>query len=165
MKITVTGIEETIAKLEKVEHPEKLIHQAIHEAIKEAENIVLDAYDSQSDVGNNDYKTAVEEMPNGYKLTVSGTDVGFLEFGAGWGVMTDEFEEQADYDVAVGSYSDIEMGQFFRTGHRFWWYVDGGQKQFFRYISPTRGMQRALDYLRSNLASIVKEKIDEWIGN
>ena len=160
MNITVTGIDEAIAKLEKAKDIDKPIKEGIYEAMQTAEEMVLNAYGS-SNSGNDDYVTSIEEMPNGYVLTASGESVGFLEFGAGWGVMPDEFADEVDYDVAVGSYSDIEMGQFFKTGHRFWFY----EKQMFRYVNPTRGMQKALDYLRDNLASIVQGKIDEWIGN
>lgn len=166
MILTVTGIDEAIATLERAERIDVPIHKGIERAMARAKILVLTAYGSQSDSGNTDFAVTIEELPNGFVLTASGGDVGFLEFGAGWGVMPDEFAAEVDFDVAVGSYSDIEMGQFFRTGHRFWWYVDGtGQKQFFRYVNPTRGMQEALDYLRSNLQRIVEEEITKWIGN
>lgn len=166
MNIVVTGIDEAIATLEKAQNIDEPIKEAIHDVIKEASNIVADAYATQGGDGNTDYAIIIEPLPNGWVLRASGGDVGFLEFGAGWGVMPDSFADEVDYDVAVGSYSDISMGQFARTGHRFWWYVDdGGNKHFYRYVNPTRGMQLALNHVRGNLFKAVEEKIKRWIGN
>ena len=165
MKVSVTGIEDAIAKLDKVEDADRLIMEGINEAMHEAAEKVRSAYASQST--NQNFSVDITRIPEGYVLTAQGADVGFLEFGAGWGVMPDEFTDQVDFDVAVGSYSDVEMGQFYKTGHRFWWYVgsEGGRKQYFTHIDATRGMQHALDYLRNNLTPIVRKRIDEWIGN
>lgn len=160
MNVTVTGIDEAIAKLEKAKDIDKPIKEGIYEAMKEAENIVLDAYHWQGGE-NDDYVTEIAEMPNGYVLTASGEDVGFLEFGVGIMTTPDEFADEVGYPVAVGSYSEMNQGQFAKSGYRFWWY----EKVRYRGLLPTRGMQRALDYLRDNLISIVQGKIDEWIGN
>ena len=160
MNLTITGIDETIATLEKAEDIDIPIKEAIYVAMQEAESIVLNAYRFQGG-GNDAYFTKIEEMPNGYTLTASGEDVGFLEFGVGIMTSPDEFADEVDYSVEVGSYSEANQGQFMASGYRFWWY------EHTRYVGllPTRGMQQALDYLRNNLLSIIKEKINEWIGN
>ena len=82
MNIVVTGIDETIAKLEKAKDIDKPIKEGIYQVMQEAERIVLTKYSLQGN-GNDDYVTSIEEIPNGYMLTASGEDVGFLEFGAG----------------------------------------------------------------------------------
>lgn len=165
MNITVTGIDEAITKLEKAKDIDKPIKEGIYEAMQTAEEMVLSAYSSQGG-GNNDYITSIEEMPNGYVLTASGGDVGFLEFGAGWEVEPDDFAKEVDFPVQVGSFSIENGGQFARTGLRYWFYggeVYEGTEGIKLY--PTRGMQKALDYLRDNLANIVNAKVKAWIGN
>lgn len=161
MILTVTGIEETIATLEKAEKIDKPIKEAIYMAMQEAENLVLNAYRFQSVGKNDDYYTKIEEIPNGYTLTASGEDVGFLEFGVGIMTTPDEFADEVSFPVYVGSYSEANQGQFMKSGYRFWWFG----KSRYTGLLPTRGMQRALDYLMDNITSIIEEKINEWIGN
>ena len=63
MIITVTGIDEAIAKLEKAEQIEKPILEGILEVLKEAERIVTTRYSLQGN-GNEDFVTDIEEIPN-----------------------------------------------------------------------------------------------------
>lgn len=158
MKITINGVDKVIEKLDKLQKIEIPVMQGLKECLEEAQRIAESAYASQGE--NTDYSSNIEAIENGYRLVMSGEDVGFLEFGAGWGVMPDEFADQVDYEVRMGSYSDENMGLFAKTGYRYWYY----QKQPYTHIDPTRGMQRALDYVRDNIEMHITKKVDEWIG-
>ena len=105
MNIVVTGIDETIAELEKAKDIDKPIKEGIYEVMQEAEDIVLTKYSLQGN-GNDDYVTSIEELPNGYVLTASGEDVGFLEFGAGVFTEADEFADEVGYPVTPWSWSE-----------------------------------------------------------
>lgn len=158
--IEVRGIEDALATLENAQNVETPVMEGIKEVMEKAQELVEAAYESQWE-GNTDFSIKLTEIEHGYVLTASGEDVGFLEFGAGWGVMPDEFASEVDYDVPMGSYSIENMGQFAETGLRYWYY----EGERYTYIDPTRGMQIALDYVRDNLARVVSEKIRKWIGN
>ncbi len=159
--ITITGLEETKALLDKVQNLERPLKEACKELCEMAELVVERRYSMYPQSGNVDYMTEIEELPFGYRLTVSGEDVGFLEFGTGIFASPDEFESQVSYDIAPGSWSELHARQF-REGHLYWWY--GGEKT--QGTPPTRGMHVALEEVRNNIDEIVKRKVDEWIhGN
>lgn len=165
MIITVTGIDETIAKLEKAEQIEKPILEGILEVLQEAERIVSTRYSLQGN-GNEDFVTDIEEIPNGYMLTVSGEDVGFLEFGAGVFTEADEFADEVGFPVAPWSWSESHPhsenpNARYGAKNGFWWYNN------IRYtgLAPMRGMQQALDHVRNTIQGVIERKIAEWIGN
>ena len=158
MKITITGLDEVLKKLDRAKNVDKPIMDGLYEAMQEAQNIAMEAYAWQGGE-NEDYDSYITEKDNGYVLTMSGEDVGFLEFGVGIMTTADEFADEVDFDVSVGSYSKFNQGQFERSGYRFWWY-EGVR---YKGLLPTRGMQRALDFLRNNLMDIVERKCKEWI--
>ena len=165
MIITVTGIDEAIAKLEKAEQIEKPILEGILEVLKEAERIVSTRYSLQGN-GNEDFVTDIEEIPNGYMLTVSGEDVGFLEFGAGVFTEADEFADEVGFPVAPWSWSESHPhsenpNARYGAKNGFWWYNN------IRYtgLTPMRGMQQALDHVRNTIQGVIERKIAEWIGN
>ena len=160
--ITVSGAESVLEKLNKLETIENPIMEGLREVIDEAEEIATYLYttqvgenewDSSLESGNADFHAEIIEMPNGYTLRMSGEDVGFLEFGAGVLTTEDEFAQEVGYDVSPWSYSGNDRG-FWRWKHK-------------RYtgLTPTRGMQAALDYIRDHVVDVVQRKIDEWIGN
>lgn len=165
MIVRVTGIDEAIAKLEKAEQIEKPILEGILEVLKEAERIVTTRYSLQGN-GNEDFVTDIEEIPNGYMLTVSGEDVGFLEFGAGVFTEADEFADEVGFPVAPWSWSESHPhsenpNARYGAKNGFWWYNN------IRYtgLAPMRGMQQALDHVRNTIQGVIERKIAEWIGN
>lgn len=165
MNVTVTGIDEAITKLEKAKNIDKPIKEGIYEVMQEAEDIVLTKYSLQGN-GNDDYVTSIEELPNGYVLTASGEDVGFLEFGAGVFTEADEFADEVGYPVTPWSWSESHPhsenpNARYGAKNGFWWWSN------IRYtgLTPTRGMQSALDHIRNTLVGVINRKIDEWIGN
>ena len=158
MIVKVTGIDEAIATLEKAENIQEPLQQACVELVQRGAEVAESAYASQDE--NTDYFIDVEEMPNGAVLTASGGDIGFLEFGAGILVATDDPFAGEFGDVHPGSWSASKgTGEFAKYGS---WHHKG---QWYAYVAPTRGMQRALNEIYLNANSVVNRKISEWIGN
>lgn len=165
VNITVTGVEDAIALLEKAKNIETPLLEACRELIESAALTVISSYQMMAVRGNDDFHTSIEPIEHGYRLTVSGEDVGFLEFGAGVFVdTTDEFVSEVDYPVYPGSWSELQPhspnARYFAKD-RFWWWSN------YRYegLIATRGMQKALDKIRIKAEEVVKRKIDEWLGN
>lgn len=165
VNITVTGVDEAIALLEKAKDIDRPLLEACEDLINIARIIVISRYSLQGN-GNDDFTTNVEPITNGYRLTVSGEDVGFLEFGAGVFTEADEFADDVDFPIYPGSWSELNPHSnnpnaryFAKNG--FWWWSN------IRYtgLIATRGMQRALDEIRIQADTIVKRKIEEWLGN
>lgn len=163
--VELHGIDYALEVLGRAENIDKPMIEACRELVETAALTVLARYSMMSQRGNSDFHTSIEPIENGYKLTVSGEDVGFLEFGAG--VFTDdqnEFVNQVGFPVYPGSWSESHPHSpnsryFAKNG--FWWWSD------YRYsgLIATRGMQSALDKVRLQAEEVVKRKIDEWLGN
>lgn len=142
------------------------IRKILRQVMGEARKFVTNEYKAQADANNTDFKAFVRTQANSAVLTVKGTDVGFLEFGAGVGTAPDEFAEQVEYFVYDGSYSDAHNGMYKRTGYRFWIYgVAGESKQKYTGITATHGMQQTLDELRQYGMDYIRERIASWIVN
>ena len=168
VNITVTGIEDAIGLMEKARDIEKPLLEACRELVEIARGVVEARYGiSYASVnGNKDFHTSIVPIQHGYRLTVSGEDVGFLEFGAGVFTEADEFAAEVGYPVYPGSWSELNSHSdnpnaryFAKNG--FWWWNN------FRYtgLIATRGMQKALDETRIQANEVVRRKIDEWLGN
>lgn len=163
--VELHGIDYALEVLGRVENIDKPMMEACRELIGMAERIVLSRYSLQSN-GNNDFQTSIEPIENGYRLTVSGEDVGFLEFGAGVFTEADEFASQVDFPIYPGSWSELHEHSdnpnaryFAKNG--FWWWSN------IRYtgLIATRGMQKALDEVRLQADEVARRKINEWLGN
>lgn len=168
LEVRLSGIDASIALMEKAMEIDKPLLEACMVLIKKAESVVRERYGiSYASVnGNRDFYTSISPIKDGYKLTVSGEDIGFLEFGAGVFTETDEFASEVDYPIYPGSWSELHEHSdnpnaryFAKNG--FWWWSN------FRYtgLIATRGMQRALDEIRLQADEEVKRKINEWLGN
>lgn len=166
--VELKGMDYALELLGRAENLETPMLNACRELIEMAEGIVIARYSISyaSSNGNDDFTTHIEPIENGYRLVASGEDVGFLEFGAGVFTEADEFAEQVDFPVYPGSWSELQPHSdnpnaryFAKNG--FWWWSN------FRYtgLIATRGMQRALDEIRSQADAIARKKIEEWLGN
>lgn len=165
MKVTITGIDEVLAKLKKVETVNEALKAACLELLETAEQIVLTKYSLHSGDGNTDYSTEIQMQANGGTLYISGADVGFLEFGAGVFTEPNEFASEVDYPVYPGSWSESHPHSenpnaryFAKNG--FWWWSN------IRYtgLAPTRGAMTALETIRNTVDEVVQKKVSEWIG-
>ena len=131
------------------------------ELIERAERIVNFQYSAQFLAENVNYSTHITKGKDSATLTVSGADVGFLEFGAGIGVQPNEFAEEVTFPVYRGSYSDESGGMYQRTHYTFWvWH-----KQSFNGIPATGGMQKALDNLRNSILDYMRKRIISYLNN
>lgn len=164
--VQLKGIDAALEVLGKIENIETPMLEACKELIEMAERIVISRYSLMWSSGNKDYTTIIEPIENGYKLTVSGEDVGFLEFGAGVFTEADEFAEQVNFPIYPGSWSELHPHSdnpnaryFAKNG--FWWWSN------IRYtgLIATRGMQKALDEIRLQADEVVRRKLNEWLGN
>lgn len=72
--------------------------------------------------GNTDATITTLPMKNGYKISMSGSDVYFIEFGTGKDV--DPHGDMVSVPVYPGSYSESHARQYSEKG--FWWY--GGEQ-------------------------------------
>lgn len=156
--ILLKGLDKAISKITRLMNLP--YNDITGELADEAKRIVDGAYSSASSPGNNDWVSYVEPYKKGHRVVVTGSDVGFLEFGTGVSVKTDELETQMPYPVASGSWSETHSRQFSERGS--WFY--GGEK--LKGTPPTRGMQQALDYIRQEAGVKANRKIEKWIkGN
>ena len=135
------------------------IQRFLRDIMSSAEAMVDMFYAPYADTGNTSYRTKVTSSKNTATLTVSGEDVGFLEFGAGFGVSLDEFALQVPYFVSPGSYSIYNGREFIEKG--FWYYA----KVRYDAIPATHGMQAALDLVRTEIQTYLHDRIMQYIWN
>lgn len=163
--VELNGMDYALEVLGRIENIAQPMMEACRELIEMAERTVISRYSLQSN-GNDDFHTSIEPIENGYRLTVSGEDVGFLEFGAGVFTEADDFAEQVDFPIYPGSWSELHEHSdnpnaryFAKNG--FWWWSN------IRYtgLIATRGMQKALDEIRLQADEVARRKINEWLGN
>lgn len=155
--ITISGLDETMASLERLNRLHDALVEACRELCEKAEQVVIRRYSLFPESGNDEFETIVEDIPNGCRLVVTGEDIGFLEFGTGIYASADEFADTVDYEVAPGSWSDLHSQQF-REGH-WYWYFRGEATEG---MPPTRGMHQAYEEIANSIDEVVKRKIEEW---
>lgn len=165
MDLVITGFDELIAKLRGIHDVEETILDDIRKLMEEARDIAELKYSLQGN-GNNDYESSITWIPNGWKLTMSGEDIGFLEFGAGVFTEADDFAQEVSYPVKPGSWSESHdhssnpnARYFAKNG--FWWWNN------IRYtgLYPTRGMQEAANHIRDNILQTIEARINAWIAS
>lgn len=112
---------------------------------EEGQLVVEEAYSTVASPGNSDWSTRVETGDNSASLIAEGDDVGFLEFGTGLQVQTDEFGKVVPFPVYPGSWSETHEKQFSSKG--FWRFEDegGNLSEKLTGTPASRGMQKALD--------------------
>lgn len=100
-----------------------------------------------------DITVTTEKTENGYKIVAAGSQVAFVEFGAG-----DAAGMGFDYlpdgiDIYPGSWSGSELGkhQYSNTGK--WTY----QGEEYTEIQPARAMFSAAELMREKIGEIAKE--------
>lgn len=125
---------ELLAKLQNIDFTEICKNLA-----EEGQLAVDEAYSSVASPGNEDWSTRVEVGENCASLIAEGDDVGFLEFGSGLQVQTDDFARVVPFPVHPGSWSEEHSKQFSEKG--YWWY----NHERLTGTPASRGMQKALD--------------------
>lgn len=156
--ILLKGLDKAISKITRLMNIP--YNDITGELADEAKRIVDGAYSSASSPGNNDWVSYVEPYKKGHRVVVTGSDVGFLEFGTGVETMPNDFAADMPYSVQPGTWSATHKREFVEKGH---WYYGG---KSIEGTPPTRGMQQALDYIRQEANVKAKIKIEKWIkGN
>ena len=158
IEIEAIGLDKLVRNLSTIP-----IQQFLRDLMRGAEAMVDMFYASQSMSGNINYTTKVTANKNTATLTVSGEDVGFLEFGAGLSTEPDVFVSQVDYPVGVGSYSVLHRGQFANTMFSYWVYRIDGKPVWFNSLTPTHGMQAAFELLRTEIGDYLHDRIMQYI--
>ena len=136
-----------------------------------AKNKCVKAYAKGATDGNTDYSVRVygSQAKNYVKLTASGEDVGFLEFGAGATVATDDpFVEQVGYTVDSASWSATHPSTNPHTvkywSHGYWLWGETRDSQIpYTEIEPTLGMQQALDHMNRQGLNEIIHHTAKWI--
>lgn len=110
-------------------------------------------YLNADSIGNVEVRVTSEpNEENGFTIVASGSDVNFLEFGAG--VLTDVIRPtvQASFDISPGSWSSSEDGTGEFAKHNSWHYK--GVKFF--GLAPAAGMQEACNAMQQQSSSIAR---------
>lgn len=95
---------------------------------------------SSGSVGLGSVYVTVQPIENGYAISADGREVVFLEFGAGAATNGgNTLAQEMPFDVRRGSYSDLNQGEYQRTGYRYWHY--GGVK--YTEVQPRNAMESA----------------------
>ena len=116
-------------------------------------------FSAQASDGNTNYNIELKSNRNGFTITASGDDFGFLEFGAGNRVDTDSFAADVPYAVRNGSYADVSHGMYKRTKYRFWKW--GGK--YYKGIPATHGMENAANEIENNAETIYEGELNKLI--
>ena len=145
----------------------RLQHMDLTELCKEladeGADVCSQAYSGVLQPGNDSYQVYSETIENGARIVATGHDVGFLEFGAGLTVdESDTFAALVPYAVHPGSWSEEHEKQF--TSKGYWRFMDGDKlSERITSLSPTRGMNQALDYVTDEAERRVKDYVSKRI--
>lgn len=110
--------------------------------------------------GNTDVTVSAEPIEGGYKVTASGRDVFFLEFGAGVtsGLGYDTSEITPPVDISIGSWSKEHDGPFWKSWQEnpanAHWYYNG---RAFDGIAPQMGMYHGHKEVQLMVKEVAKE--------
>ena len=89
-----------------------------------------------------------------FVIRASGDDAAFIEFGTGVETAVTRDTVQADFPIAVGSWSSEREGEFYKTGYRYWHY--GGTA--ISGTPPMGAMQEACTEMQ-NLSTTIAGRI------
>ncbi len=130
---------------------------------EEGADVCSRAYGGVLQPGNDSYQVYTEESENGASIVASGHDVGFLEFGAGLTVdESNQFVAVVPFGVYPGSWSETHEKQF--TSKGYWRFMDGDTlSERITSLSPSRGMNQALDYVTEEAERRVKDYVSKRI--
>lgn len=110
--------------------------------------------------GNTDVTVTAEPIENGYKVTASGEDVFFLEFGAGVtaGLGYDTSEIDPPVDITPGSWSREHGGGFWEQYQEnpatAGWYYGG---QWMDGLAPQMGMYHGHKEIQQRIKEVAQE--------
>ena len=111
MNITVTGLDHAIKTIEKYANLDRKLQDLAERLCQIGEPIIRQVHGHHAVV-----KT--EPTANGYKITASGTDVLFIEFGTGnaTGAEAGKYDAVPQVALTPGSWSAAHGGEYHATG-------------------------------------------------
>lgn len=144
MSIDMGGSLEAMKKLKAGLN--KNVGHLIEGAALETRNVAESSYASaDASAGNTDFHVDIKGKGRGTSVTASGTDVGFLEYGAGDAV----YSFYDDITHEPGEWSSTKGAGMYSKSH-FWKY----KGTYYRAIPATHGMHNgrkaAMDYIRTH---------------
>ena len=123
MQITISGAEEILRRIDQYRNADEKFLEIARKLCAVGEQVASSGFGGNASV-------AVEPTDHGYKVTISGEDILFIEFGTGNATGTGTAEYDAIPSVVYpGSWSEMHNGEYYRTGgypKGFWHF--GGRK-------------------------------------
>lgn len=145
MQVQVNGVSHALRAVQRYAETDLKIEEVMRRLCEIGEPIIRQIHGHSATV-------TTEPTKNGYKITASGEDVLFIEFGAG----DQAGSENGNYDAVPAvarpkSWSETHKQQYSRYG--FWYF--GGQR--FTTVAPSPAFYYAYEYMVQNLPQIVKD--------
>jgi len=145
MQITVNGVGHALKAIERYANTDDKLQEIAKRLCEVGEPIIKQIHGHHATV-------TTEAMKSGYRITASGEDVLFIEFGAG----DQAGSENGNYDAVPasarpGSWSETHAQQY--SKHGFW--IFGGQK--FTTVAPSPAFYYAYEYMVQNLPQVAKD--------
>ena len=160
VKLSTESIEDAIRKLWAAkENLRTGMQQVVDVLAKDGAEVAEEAIGGMAEVSHESAPDSLFSATG--RIIVSGKAAIVQEFGAGYAVMDyHPFADRAGVPVYVGSYSEENEGDFYRTdlespGEGFWMF--GGAR--YDRVQPRHGLLNAHDYIRENAGRIASEVI------
>ena len=148
MQIRVSGVERTLRTIQRYADIDRKLQEIAKRLCEIGEPIIKAIHGNHATV-------TTEATKNGYRITASGEDVLFIEFGAG----DQAGSENGSYDAVPASarpksWSETHAQQYSKYGY---WYF-GGHK--FTTVAPSPAFYYAYEYMVQNLPQIAKDVLE-----
>ena len=145
MKFTFTGIDHAIQTVQKYSDLDRKVKEIAERLCRIGEPIIRQVHGHHATI-------STEPTDKGYKITASGEDILFIEFGAGEAAGS----ENANYDRVPSvarpkSWSERHAQMYSRYG--FWVFAN----QIYHEVQPTPAFYYAYEYMVQNLPMVAKE--------
>ena len=153
MQVVVSGVEHALQTIQRYTDIDRKLLEIAKRLCEIGEPIIKAIHGNHATV-------TTEATKNGYRITASGEDVLFIEFGAG----EQAGQEKGKYDdvpavVEPGSWSKAHQGEYWRTGGpgKGHWHFAG---QEINTVAPSPAFYYAYEYMVQNLPQIAKDVLE-----
>lgn len=145
MQVQVSGVAHALKTVSRYADIDNKLLEIAKRLCDIGEPIIRQVHGHHADV-------TTEPIKNGYKITASGEDVLFIEFGAGNAAGRDAGKyDDVPSVVRPGSWSETHAKQYVMYGN--WWF--GGVA--YVEVAPTPAFYYAYEYMVQNLPQIIKD--------
>ena len=150
--------------IQKVEEYKRSLQSKMNEIVSRLSRLGAQVVDYQYSLANDDpdFDTADYEVScivngNSAMIIAEGSDIMFIEFGAGVRTedTTGEMQTEGLPPITPGSYSQTEgIGQFIPGKKEFWFHGSGANKKFYRGLTPYHGFYFASKEMKEQAVDI-----------